>query len=144
MRPALARIDPLAVGLAALVGLALLVIQEGPLVAAGAAISVLAVAVIAEPLAVRLRRENPQPVGDRYGPLSPRESEVAVLIAESLSNKEIAARLFIGERGVETQVQNIMAKLSKLTHTEFHSRTQIALWVKERQRQAKPVAAAKK
>jgi DNA-binding CsgD family transcriptional regulator len=59
-------------------------------------------------------------------PLSPREREVAALIAEGLSNANIAARLHIGVRTAETHVQSIMNKLA------LHSRAQIATWVSKR------------
>jgi DNA-binding NarL/FixJ family response regulator len=44
--------------------------------------------------------------------LSQREQEVIVLIADGLSNKEIAARLEIGSRTVETHREHIMRKLN--------------------------------
>ncbi|OLC55508.1 MAG: hypothetical protein AUH85_09110 [Chloroflexi bacterium 13_1_40CM_4_68_4] len=59
--------------------------------------------------------------------LSPREREVADLVAEGLTNREIAERLVISERTAEGHVEQIRNKLA------FHSRTQIAGWV-ERQR----------
>ena len=57
------------------------------------------------------------------GPLSPRELEVARLVAEGLTNKEIGGRLFISEHTVDTHVRGIMNKLG------FDSRARIAAWV---------------
>ncbi len=52
-----------------------------------------------------------------------RETDVARLVADGLSNKEIGARLFISERTVESHVRSIMNKLG------FNSRAQIAGWI---------------
>ncbi|MET7332037.1 LuxR C-terminal-related transcriptional regulator [Nonomuraea sp. NPDC005650] len=57
------------------------------------------------------------------GPLGKREAEVARLVADGLSNKRIAARLFISEHTVDSHVRNILNKLG------FNSRTQIAAWM---------------
>ena len=43
--------------------------------------------------------------------ISPREREVLALIAEGLSNKEIANRLFVSVRTVETHREHLMRKL---------------------------------
>jgi DNA-binding CsgD family transcriptional regulator len=57
------------------------------------------------------------------GVLGQRETEVARLVAEGLSNKETGGRLFISERTVESHVRSIMNKLG------FNSRAQIAGWI---------------
>jgi predicted ATPase/DNA-binding CsgD family transcriptional regulator len=59
----------------------------------------------------------------KAGVLGQRETDVARLVAEGLSNKEIGARLFISERTVESHVRSIMNKLG------FNSRAQIAGWM---------------
>jgi len=62
----------------------------------------------------------------RFGGLSVREREVAVLIARGLTNREIADELVVGERTIETHVSNILGKL------ELGSRRDVARWAAER------------
>jgi DNA-binding CsgD family transcriptional regulator len=54
--------------------------------------------------------------------LTRREREVAQLVEEGLTNREIAARLFITERTAEGHVEQIRSKLG------FRSRAQVAAW----------------
>ncbi|MEV5712021.1 LuxR C-terminal-related transcriptional regulator [Actinoallomurus sp. NPDC052274] len=55
--------------------------------------------------------------------LTPRELEVARLVAQGMRNKDIAAKLVIAHRTAEGHVERIMTKLG------FTSRAQIAVWV---------------
>jgi DNA-binding NarL/FixJ family response regulator len=67
----------------------------------------------AEDLAASLR-------GHRPGHMTPREREIAALVAKGLTNREIAAACHISERTVENHVQHVLDKLG------FANRTQIA------------------
>jgi len=55
--------------------------------------------------------------------LTRRERDVAKLIAEGLSNREIATRLVVAQRTAEGHVENILSKLG------FTSRAQVAGWL---------------
>ena len=68
--------------------------------------------------------------------LSRREREVAALVAEGLSNREIAERLFISERTAEGHVEQIRNKLG------FKSRAQVAAWVASNQTRLPAVVTA--
>src|SRR5438552_3970890 len=63
------------------------------------------------------------PIKTSASPLSKRELEIAELVAEGASNKEIASRVFLSERTVETHVSNILDKLG------VNSRVEISSWV---------------
>ncbi len=56
--------------------------------------------------------------GKGPAPLTEREQEVLQLLAEGLSNKEIAARLGCSERTVAFHVGNILQKLGAVSRTE--------------------------
>jgi non-specific serine/threonine protein kinase len=58
-----------------------------------------------------------------WAPLTPRETDVAELVADGLTNRLIAQRLVVARRTVDTHVENILAKLG------FAGRGQIAAWV---------------
>lgn len=62
----------------------------------------------------------------KYGGLSAREREVAALVAQGKSNREIAASLVVSERTAEAHVSNILGKLG------FTTRAQIAAWAIEK------------
>ena len=55
-------------------------------------------------------------------PLSPREREVARLVGQGLTNRQIAAALYVSERTAQNHVQHILTKLG------FANRSQIAAW----------------
>jgi DNA-binding NarL/FixJ family response regulator len=55
--------------------------------------------------------------------LSPREREIADLVAQGLTNREIGARLFLSEKTIETHLTRVFQKLG------LRSRTQVAAQV---------------
>jgi ATP/maltotriose-dependent transcriptional regulator MalT len=74
------------------------------------------------------------PSDQASSPLTRRESQVADLVAQGMSNKEIAASLVISLRTAEGHVEHILTKLG------FTSRAQIATWVTARKHAAAPPA----
>ena len=56
-------------------------------------------------------------------PLTKREWEIAELVTQGLGNREIAERLVLAKRTVDSHIEHIFAKLG------FTSRAQIAAWV---------------
>ena len=61
----------------------------------------------------------------RPGGLSERENEVARLVGEGLTNQQIAERLVVSVRTVESHVRSTLMKLG------LTSRTQVALWLRD-------------
>jgi DNA-binding NarL/FixJ family response regulator len=69
-------------------------------------------------IASRLLRELLSPQDLPIEPLSEREHEVLVLLAQGHSNREIAGRLVIAEGTVKNHVSNILAKLQAENRTQ--------------------------
>jgi DNA-binding CsgD family transcriptional regulator/tetratricopeptide (TPR) repeat protein len=63
---------------------------------------------------------GPEPTGPEA--LTPREREVVSLLAEGLTNSQLAERLYISPRTAAVHVSNILAKL------RMSSRTEVATW----------------
>jgi non-specific serine/threonine protein kinase len=64
--------------------------------------------------------------GGSAGRLSPRERDVALLVAAGLSNRQVAERLYISEKTAAHHVGVILGKLG------FGSRAEIAAYVASR------------
>ncbi|MHB1434312.1 MAG: helix-turn-helix domain-containing protein, partial [Streptosporangiaceae bacterium] len=81
--------------------------------------------------AVALAAADPAPGWP--GPLTDREREVALLVADGLSNHDIGQRLFISPRTAARHVANIYAKLG------FSTRSQLVAWVAAGSAPGRPV-----
>ena len=66
------------------------------------------------------------------GEVSPREAEIAAFVATGLTNRQIAGKLHLAERTVDSHVEHIMDKLG------YRSRAQIAAWIATRPHPASP------
>jgi DNA-binding CsgD family transcriptional regulator len=62
-------------------------------------------------------------VATPWSPLTPRELEVATLLADGLTNAEIADRLRIAPKTASSHVEHILAKLGA------RRRAEVAAWV---------------
>ncbi|HEX8968237.1 MAG TPA: tetratricopeptide repeat protein [Chloroflexota bacterium] len=76
-----------------------------------------------EPVSTVVTPRGPLAADPSLAPLTPREREVAALVARGMTNRQIAGALVISERTADVHVSNI---LNKLTLT---SRSHLAAWV---------------
>ena len=72
-----------------------------------------------------LKLEAAQRASRKLDELTQRENEIATLIAQGMSNGEIAAELVLSKRTVEKHISNIRSKLA------FTKRSQIVRWAIE-------------
>src|SRR5215217_4579605 len=86
--------------------------------------------VVFEPsLAPSVSPRAPARVTAGVDPLTPREREVLLLLAEGLSNKDIAARLAISEHTAKFHVNAVLQKLGVQRRTEAVVRAARLGWV---------------
>ena len=64
---------------------------------------------------------RPSTAGAGTGGLTPREREVAGLVAEGMSNRQIAEKLVISKRTADAHVEHILAKLGAASRMEINS-----------------------
>ena len=69
-------------------------------------------------IASRALRATLHPTGELIEPLSDREREVLVMLAQGIANKEIADKLHIAEGTVKNHVSNILGKLQAQNRTQ--------------------------
>ncbi|MEW5961474.1 MAG: response regulator transcription factor [Chloroflexota bacterium] len=74
-------------------------------------------AIVPPPMMARVLDELAQPAPTSKE-LSERESDILKLVAQGLSNKEIAAQLYISENTVKTHVRHILEKLNLSNRAE--------------------------
>jgi DNA-binding CsgD family transcriptional regulator len=87
--------------------------------------------VLTQEAAIAEAMASPEPVGDPADPqvdryldgLTPREREVASLVAQGLTNRQIGAALYISEGTAALHVKHVLGKLG------MTSRTQVAAWI---------------
>jgi DNA-binding NarL/FixJ family response regulator len=80
-----------------------------------------------QPATASMPEETPVVGYHQAAALTPREREVAMLVAQEMTNRQIAQELSISERTVATHVHKILDKLN------LRSRIQIYAWATEQE-----------
>lgn len=65
---------------------------------------------------------NPPPLDPRLAGLTPQEQRLLSLLAESLTNRQIAGRMYLAEKTVKNYVSHLLVKL------DMHGRTEAAVF----------------
>lgn len=68
------------------------------------------------------RLRNPPPQDERLSSLSPQEQRILALLADGLTNRQIAEQMFLAEKTVKNYVSNLLMKLG------MHRRTEAAVY----------------
>lgn len=85
-----------------------------------------AIAPRAAALLLRHVRRQVRPESDPLAPLTPREREIAVLMARGATNAEIGKQLFLSGNTVKTHIKAVLTKLG------LPDRIQVVIWAYER------------
>ncbi len=64
------------------------------------------------------RLREPTPVDDRLSSLTPQERRILHLIADGMTNRQIAGEMFLAEKTIKNYVSNLLAKLGMQRRTE--------------------------
>jgi DNA-binding NarL/FixJ family response regulator len=64
------------------------------------------------------RLRNPEPTDERLAQLTDQERRILDLLADGLTNREIAERMYLAEKTVKNYVSNLLAKMGMQRRTE--------------------------
>jgi two-component system, NarL family, response regulator DevR len=64
------------------------------------------------------RLRSPQPDDERLASLSPQERRILELLADGLTNRQIAAEMYLAEKTIKNYVSNLLMKLGMSRRTE--------------------------
>jgi len=64
------------------------------------------------------RLREPEPVDERLSSLTPQERRILHLIADEMTNRQIAGEMFLAEKTIKNYVSNLLSKLGMQRRTE--------------------------